>query len=102
MTRIRTRGELDDLIEAIKSGNAHFIGYEPPLAMIAVENQMNEAPIGHLIPALMQALAHCQAANPCPFCGGPDDHRGIVGDPPGRQWTACLGKYGEYVDEGQP
>lgn len=56
MIKIATKGDLDDLMERIKGGNAHFIGYETPYAMIAEGTVMYEAPIGHLIPALMDAL----------------------------------------------
>ena len=63
MTKIATRGDLDDLIEKIKAGNTHFIGYAPPYAMIADGNQMHDVPIGHLIPALMAALGQGSNAN---------------------------------------
>ena len=56
MTKIATKADLKDLIDKIKHGNTHFIGYEPPIAMVAYGNQMYEVPIGHFIPALMDAL----------------------------------------------
>lgn len=75
MTRvITTKPQLDELIDAVRVGRAHFVGYEPPLTMIAVDNQIHETPVGHLIEALMDSLAHSdndtsQTSIPC-ACSG--------------------------------
>ena len=52
-SRIRTQQQLDDLMVAIKKEDTHFVGYEPPYAMVAIGLEMYEVPVGHLIPALI-------------------------------------------------
>lgn len=64
MPTVKTDGELNQLIDEIAAGRGHFVGYEPPYAMIAIGSEIFEAPIGHVIPALMKSLAdHRKAAD---------------------------------------
>ena len=65
MARIKTFGELESLLDDIKRGECSFVAYDLPFAMIAKGSELYEAPIGHLIPALMRV-----AAGQKPFEGG--------------------------------
>ena len=56
-TVITTVAELSELINKIKNEPTHFIGYQQPLVMISVDNEMYEVPIGYFIPALIKELS---------------------------------------------
>ena len=70
MPKIENTGQLAELLEAIREGRCHFLGYQQPLAMIAEDNVVHDVPIGHLIPGLMRiasggpALPEPAAPNP--------------------------------------
>lgn len=76
MPKIETHGQMANLLEAIREGRCHFLGYQQPMAMIAEGSVVHDVPIGHLIPGLMR-IASGQSNG-----AGQDESDDVGGDTP--------------------